>query len=297
MARTSLVTKITAAYLAIGTVTLIVWRITGNARWASVFFPLPGGLVIMYMAIVGLWLGIQVTAYFGPGEALRKAWTLIVLSNILMFASAALVQLLRADFPLYPFLLAPGGGERALSVARLNGLTVGGPIRFTLIATGLFFVLKAYRQSGLLARLRAFDWLLLAVMALYVGRNLMAIATMVKGQPASPRFWQMVGWPVEPLLWVLVAEALLLFRSAQQMEAGSIGRCWKALALGIFLTAASDIGIWAANYGYLEGHWRALIFYAWVPAGAAFARAPALQLEAIRAATSRNASGAQPADS
>jgi hypothetical protein len=118
---------------------------------------------------------------------------------------------------------------------------------------------------------------------------MVAIAATVKAESGSPALWQIMGWPVDLLLWLLLAQALMLFRSAQRMEAGRIGQCWKVLALGIFLTVATDIGLWATNYGYLRGSWSALIYYAWLPAAAAFARAPALQLEAIRAAATGGA--------
>jgi len=262
----------------------VIWRITGNATWVSVFFPLPGTLLTFCLAIIGLWLGLQVTGHFSSGDLLRKGWTLIALSNGMLAVGVAVAQFLRATSPLYPFLLTASGGESVLSIARRNGVTVSGPVRFALIAVGLLYVLRAYRRSGLLGKLRLLDWVLLALFGVFVGRNLAAIAVAVRGENGTPALWQIIGWPVDPLLWLLFAEALLLFRSAQQMDPGRIGRCWKVLAVGIFLTVATDVGLWASNYGYIEGYWSALIYYAWIPAAAAFARAPALQLEAIRAA-------------
>ena len=229
-------------------------------------------------------MGLQVTGHFSSGDLLRKGWTLIALSNGMLAVGVAVAQFLRATSPLYPFLLTASGGESVLSIARRNGVTVSGPVRFALIAVGLLYVLRAYRRSGLLGKLRLLDWVLLALFGVFVGRNLAAIAVAVRGENGTPALWQIIGWPVDPLLWLLFAEALLLFRSAQQMDPGRIGRCWKVLAVGIFLTVATDVGLWASNYGYIEGYWSALIYYAWIPAAAAFARAPALQLEAIRAA-------------
>jgi hypothetical protein len=282
--RPSLVTTVTAGYLALGTLALAAWRITGNPIWVSAFFPLPATLLTIVLSTMGLWLSLQVTGHFGRGDLLRKGWTLIALSNILLVNTVVVAQFWRADSPLYPFVLTPAGGEPLLAAARRNGVTVGGPLRFALIAAGLYFVLKAYRRSGLLGRLARLDWVVLAVFGVYVVRNIISIGAVVKSEHGSPALLQVIGWPVEPLLWLLLAQAILLLRSAQNMEAGSIGRCWKVLALGIFLTAVADIGLWATNYGYLRGFWTVLIYYAWLPAAAAFARAPALQLEAIRAA-------------
>ena len=79
-----------------------------------------------------------------------------------------------------------------------------------------------------------------------------------------------------------MAQGLLLLRSAQKMGSGMIGRCWKALAAGLFLTALGDVGQWARSYGYLPTACEALIWYVWLPAACAFACAPAFQLEVIR---------------
>src|SRR5581483_861355 len=67
--------------------------------------------------------------------------------------------------------------------------------------------------------------------------------------------------------------------------------CWflRRFSFCVFLTALGNIGIWATNYGYLPWPWSALIWYLWLPAAAAFARAPAFQLEVIRNA--RTAAG------
>ena len=285
MERVSLVTTITAGYLALGLLALAAWQLSGNSAWVTVFFPLPSTLLVISLSLVGLWLSLRVTGHFEANDLLRKGWTLIAWSNTLLLNSALVAQFLRGKSSLYPLVLTSGGGEALLSAARHNGMTVSGPGRFLLLSMGLYFVLKAYRRAGLLGKLGALDWVVLAMFGVYVGRNMVAIAATVRAESGWPSLWQMMGWPVDLLLWLLLAQALLLFRSARQMEAGRIGRCWKVLAFGIFLTAAADIGLWATNYGRLHGPWSALIYYAWIPAAAAFARAPAIQLEAIRAAS------------
>jgi hypothetical protein len=68
------------------------------------------------------------------------------------------------------------------------------------------------------------------------------------------------------------------------MGEGWIGRCWRAVCVGIFLMCFGVIALWATAWGYLPWPWSSLIWYLWLPAGAAFALAPAYQLEAIQRA-------------
>ena len=89
------------------------------------------------------------------------------------------------------------------------------------------------------------------------------------------------GWPVDPLLLVLLGEAMLLNRSVKHMGEGWIGRCWSAFSIGIFLVSLGDVAIWAASWGFLPWPWSGLQWYVWIPAAGAFAVAPAYQLEAI----------------
>ena len=109
------------------------------------------------------------------------------------------------------------------------------------------------------------------------------VVAMNAGKPF--RWLEAARWPTDPLLALLLGEALLLYRSAGRMGSGLIGRCWKAFSLGAFLIAAGDVGGWAERSGYLPYPWSSIIWYVWLPATACFALAPAYQLEAIHAAT------------
>jgi hypothetical protein len=97
---------------------------------------------------------------------------------------------------------------------------------------------------------------------------------------------EIVNLPTDPLLWVLLAQALRLLRSVQKMGPGWISYCYAAFSVGIFLVLLGDVAIWATNWGCLPWPWSALEWYLWVPAAAAFALAPAYQWEAMRHAES-----------
>ncbi len=89
------------------------------------------------------------------------------------------------------------------------------------------------------------------------------------------------NWPTDPLLGVLFALAMTLYRSVNEMGGGWIGRCWEALSIGIFFMAVGDVGTWATAYGYLPEAAIIGVYFCWLPAAACFALAPAYQLEAI----------------
>jgi hypothetical protein len=97
---------------------------------------------------------------------------------------------------------------------------------------------------------------------------------------------EILNFPADPLLWVLLAQALRLFRSVERMGAGWISRCYGAFSVGIFLILVGDVMIWATVWGYLPWPWSALGWFVWIPAAVAFALAPLYQWEAMRNAES-----------
>jgi hypothetical protein len=125
------------------------------------------------------------------------------------------------------------------------------------------------------------DFVVLAAFFIFLIRNVVDVVRAVHAGK-QPQIWEILGWPVDPLLLVLLIEGFFLFRSSRHLGAGRIGLCWSALSAAVFLTALGDVGSWAANYGYIPWPWSSLTWYVWLPAAAAFARAPAFQLEVIR---------------
>ena len=113
--------------------------------------------------------------------------------------------------------------KRRTETALRGGATylIYGTYRFALLAAGLYYALKVYRQSGFLKRLRLFDWVLLAIPAGSVVHN-------IGGQVADlwlgewPEIWVALRWLVDPLLWMLLVQALLLFRSVRGMGQGML---------------------------------------------------------------------------
>ncbi len=127
-------------------------------------------------------------------------------------------------------------------------------------------------------------------MGAYVAWEVFATITALRVRNTS--VFEAASWPVDPLLWFLLAEALLLRRSAGEMGGGSVARCWKSLAAGVMLVALGDILLLAWRMGYVPWPYSAIEWYVWLPAGAAFALAPAYQLESIAHAAASPASPA-----
>lgn len=281
----SLILLGTALYLGAGLAAFVAYRVSGDSSWIEAFFHIPGALMMVCLACMQLGFSIVVCRQFGAGEPLRIAWQLIAGAAALELASTLAIQIFAVDSSLNPLHRASWWSQSAAQRIREAGLIAGGPLRFVLLAAGLYGALRVYRRSGFLGNLRVTDRVLLALIGIYVLWEAIDLGIAL-GRGKHPGWAEIAGWPVDPLLWVLLLEAILLYRSVQRMGASWIGRCWISFAVGIALVSLGDIVIWASAYGYLPWPWTALEWYVWLPAAAAFALAPAYQLEAIQHAGS-----------
>lgn len=271
---------LTSVYLAIGLLTFAEYWITGNDSWIIGFFQSPGALLALCLALGACTFSYRARSFFASSEPMHTAWTFVCLSAGCDVVSVVTTQILAAPSSMNPLFHMPfwsaGLGGQIHSV----GFVVGGVCRYGLLAWGLWNALKAYQRSGLLTRFRWTDHALLGVMAAYVIYEMMEVITAIR-DVRRPTLTEVAGWPVDPLLWFLLAQALLLRRSAKAMAGGWIASCWKAMSLGVMLVAAGDMLLMAARMGYLPWPYSAVEWYIWLPAGAAFALAPAYQVEAV----------------
>jgi hypothetical protein len=269
-----------SAYLTVGLLAFTYWRFTGNIAWVEEYFRLPCALALVLLAAAELLFCLRVRGEYSPAQLMRKAWNLIAISAGCDLAGALLVQILSVQTAFNPLNQTAWWSPSEAASLREYGLVIGGSLRSAFLAAGLFQSLRSYRKSGFLARLAVIDWVLLVVTGAYVVREASdVIFAMQHGK--HPRPAEVLGWPTDPLLWLLLAESMLLYRSVSQMGPGWVGRCWKAFSLGVALVVIGDIAIWATSYGYLPWPWSSLGWYVWLPAAAAFAMAPAYQLEAV----------------
>jgi hypothetical protein len=285
-AYSSLILWVTAAYVVAGVLSLCAWLASRDFRFVENYFRVPGALLMVWLGTSELVFCRQVLREFPPRQPLHAAWFLIAFSAACGLCGALCVQILSTESAVNPLTYFAWWSRQAAQTLRDFGQTFGGTFRFVTLAAGLLRVLRVYRQSGFLSGLSIPDWSILSLVALYIGRETWDVIVALRGGTHFG-ITTILGWPVDPLLWILLAEAMIISRTVRRMGLGSIGRTFNAFSIGIFLVALGDISIWATNWGYLPWPWTAIGWYWWMPAAAAFALAPAYQLEAISQARDR----------
>lgn len=271
---------VTSIYVSLGVVAFVAWEATGNVGWVVRFFRVPGALLLVWLALIEYWLTLRVRRQFPPGEALHTAWGWISLSALCQLLGAACTQVLAFNDGLNFLARLPNWTDASSSAFRQVGLLLGGLFRYGLLATGLMVTVRAYRRAGFLGRLRVVDRVLLWAAGAYVVLEFAAVARAIRNGK-HPGLLEVAGWPVDPLLVLLLGGALLLHRSARGMGPGWRSRCWASYSIGILLVLLGDVGLWLTQYGYLTWPSSSVVWYIWLPAGCAFALAPAHRLETI----------------
>lgn len=271
----------TIALLALGAALHLWWVFTGDFSGLAFFYAYPGSVFLVVAVTLGAAWSWQAWRQFAPGDALRGAWLGIALAASCQSLGYILAHWLSRPTYLNPFRAWAVAHSTAAAAVQNAGLEISGTLEMVALAVGLAIVLRAYRRVGLLRRLAAWEWLSAAVLAAYTGRVLYVVAR-VQTSPSAPpvTLASVLDWLNNPLLAILLMEALLLRRGVAAMRWGLIARCWGSLALAIGLTAAGSVLMWAVDFSYIRWPWSSLTWYAWFPAAAAYALAPAYQLQA-----------------
>jgi len=274
----SVIVIITAVLLCAGLVASIVSLRTGDPSWVRAFFDYPGALFFVAAAALEAWLSFRCWRHFSSGDLLRPAWFLIELSAVAQLAGS-IVSNIRG-------LLWFAAPSRNAVTSRLHDVgALFSPLYMALLAAGLWHVLKACRRHGILGRLSFTDVLLQTVV---VGYTIYFLATVVFASGHGGRsidLFSIVSWTSDPLLCILLFEAILIRRSAATMGLGLVSRCWLSFMAAILLTSVGDIGLWAWSRGLLSHGFEAVSWHIWFLAAAAYAMGPAYQLQAMLRAT------------
>jgi hypothetical protein len=263
---------------------LASWR-TGDIRWIRWFFSYPGTLFLVGCSVLQACLSFQCWARFSPGDLLRPAWLLISISAFGQLLGGAISQILGSESHLNPLrLVSTPAREDILRAATTYG-PLFSPLYMVFLVAGLFYVLKACQQNGILGRLRPVDILLLVIVIAYTVNFLATVVFGASHDKSTTTVHEILDWTSDPLLCILLFQAIFIRRSFANMGLGLIARCWLSFTAAIFATSLGDIGLWAWWKGYLPHALEIASWYVWFLASAAYALGPAYQLQAMLQAT------------
>jgi hypothetical protein len=264
-----------------GIVAAAAWSSTGDMRWLRFFFTYPGSLFLVGCSSIQLWLAFRCWRQFSPGDLLRPAWLLITLAALLQLSGGLLLQWLGLESRINPLALLPASLRDPFIRGALNWGELSGPLYMVLLACGLFYVLRACRQIGVLGHFERVDFVLLGVVLVY---TLIFFWTVVFSPRHGGRILGLhafISWTSDPLLCLLLFQAVLIRRSAANLGWGLVSRCWMCFTAAIFLTSVGDIGLWASSKGYLPHFLEVVSWYIWFLPSAAYALGPAYQSQAM----------------
>jgi len=254
------------------------FQVTGRYAVLGWYFWALGSLFFLVMTAAECCLAILCRSWFDSDEPMRLAWSMIACAAMARLAGVLLRSASDGHLPWghWHQLSQPLGGLFA-SLSQV-GMVVGGPLSMAFLAIGLGRVLGIQRRFHLLASLTRGDKaLLLMVLAFSISQISMNLPLLWN----RPSLGTMLLWLSDPLLGLLLVEAILVRRSVIRMGQGLVAQCWGMFVLAIVTTSAGDAAIWASNHGLLSDSMTALSWYIWFVAAAAFASAPAYQFAAI----------------
>jgi hypothetical protein len=267
-----------ALQLALGMVAYVHFLVTGQYVVLGWYFSVLGTLFFLVMTATECILALICRSWFDSDEPMRLAWGTIACASLARLAGVVLRAVSDGHLPWGNWhQLNQLFGGMFLSLSQM-GLVVGGPVSMAFLAFGLGRVLRVQRKFHLVGALtrgdKALIFLVLAFSVSQLAINLPLLAS-------RPSMGTVLLWLSDPLLSLLLIEAILVRRSVIRMGQGLVARCWGMFALAIVITSAGDAAIWASSHNMLSESMTALSWYIWFLASAAFASAPAYQLAAI----------------
>jgi hypothetical protein len=268
-----------------GVAACFAWWRTGDRIWIRWFFSYPGALFFVACSLLQVWLSFQCWRRFSPGDLLRPAWLLISLSALSQLTGAIVSQIFGLASAINPLrLLSPGNADALTQqVAEIGQLF--GPIDMVFLACGLSYVLIAFRRNGILGRLKPADLLLLSLVVFYTAYFFATVVFASEHGGRTVGVQTILSWTSDPLLCILLFQAILIRRSTANMGLGLISRCWLSFTAAIFMTSIGDIGLWAWSKGFLPYPFVVASWFIWFLPSAAYALGVTYQLIALLRAT------------
>lgn len=273
--------RVCAIQISTGLVAYFHFLASGSYRYLNWYFLILGTLFFLLTTAVEFYLALECRAGFEPDEPMRLAWTFIALSSLARFLAASLIAI---DH--WRGVPVAGGAFSAFTLILPRGFAqvgevIGGPLSMVLLAIALSRILQIQRRFAVLGRLRAIDILLIGLIGAIMFGEAANIVRYLGPAYERPSVAKAILWLSDPLLTLLLVQAVLIRRSAIQVGLGLVSQCWEMYVIAIVTTLAGDASIWATGKGLLSEQIVALSWYIWFFSAAAFASAPAYQLSAM----------------
>jgi hypothetical protein len=274
--------RLCAIHYAVGMATYLHFLVTGSYHYLNLYFLVLGTLFFLSTTAAEFFLAVECRAGFEADEPMRTVWSFIALASVARFTAAALISL---DH--WRFAAIPGSTTSVLAVILPRGLpqigeVIGGPLAMVFLAIALSRVLKIQHKLGVLRGLRRTDLLLIGLIVVVMFGEAANIVRYLGPSYASPPLTKAILWLSDPLLGLLLIQAVLIRRSAARVGLGLISQCWGMYVIAIVTTLVGDASVWAVGEQLLPERLVALTWYIWFFASAAFASAPAYQLAAMK---------------
>lgn len=270
--------RVCAIHIALGVVVYAHYLATGSYSYVSWYFWIFGNFFFLSMTAAEFFLSLQCRAGFEADEPMRLAWTFIAMASCSRLAGTVLIAANN-----WHFTWITGQTSSALALVSLRwlaqlGAVVGGPLSMIFMAVGLGRVLRIQRRFGVLGGIKRIDQLLVGLIVVF---TICQAANIGRHIAQRPPWATVVLWFSDPLLAILLIEAVMIRRSILRVGLGLISQCWGMYVVAIAITLTGDASLWAAREGLLSESLTALSWYIWFFAAAAFASAPAYQLAAM----------------
>ena len=267
-----------ALHLTLGMIAYAHFLVTGQYTVLGLYFSALGTPFFLVMTSTECCVAIICRSWFDSDEPMRLAWGMIACAALARLAGVLLRAVSDGHLPWggwRHFSLPPGSLFANLSQL---ALVIGGPLSMAFLAVGLSQVLRIQRRFRLVGSLTHGDK---ALLFLVVAFSISQLAINLPLLAKYPSLGTILLWMSDPLLSILLIEAILVRRSVIRMGQGLVAKCWGMFVLAIVITSIGDAALWADNPGFLSSSMTALSWYIWFVAAAAFASAPAYQLAAI----------------
>jgi hypothetical protein len=273
--------RVCAIHYVIGMAVYLHFLVTGSYRYLNWYFLVLGTMFFLLATAAEFYLAFECRAGFEADEPMRMAWTFIALASMARFVGAALISL---DH--WRFALIPESTSSVLTVILPRSLAhvgevVGGPLAMFFLVVALSRVLTIQERFGVLRGLSRTDLLLISLIVAFTLGEIANIVRYLGPSYQPPTLTKAILWLSDPLLALLLIQAVLIRRSVVRVGLGLISQCWGMYVIAIVTTLVGDASIWAIGQGMLSERLIALTWYIWFFAAAAFASAPAYQLAAM----------------